>query len=343
MKTTRMSHIQRSSCEYPGRPCRRLLCMLCGVAYIVLSAAACAHRDGDGERIAVFTKNQTDPYFEMLRLGAEDAAKQMHARVTQYVPTQPSSIPEQMNEVEDVITKRTDAAVFVPVDFKAMAPAVGRMNQAHIPVVDVTERVEKGDIVTFVGLDDYNVGLETAQYLFKTMNGKGGVVILEGVRGVLTSSERQRGFMKALQDFPGITLLASQPANYQRLLALQVAENLIQAHPDIAGVLAASDSMALGALEAFAGANRRVLIVGIDGTKEAIDAIKAGRLLASGDNNGFMQGCIGTMAAIRTVRKMPVPKDVIFPAIVIEKSNYQQWDIAEAQRKCPAWESVVKS
>jgi len=290
----------------------------------------------------VFTKNQTNPYFEMVREGAEDAAKQMHARVTQYVPTRPDSIPDQMSQIEDVVTRKPDAVVFVPVDFKAMAPGLQRMNDAGIPVVNITDRVEKGDIVTFVGLDDYSVGLETARYLFRKMDGKGGVIILEGVRGVLTSSERSRGFMKALEESPGITLLASQPANYQRLMALQVTENLLQSHPDIAGVLAANDAMALGALEAFDGANRKVLAVGINGTKEAIDAIKAGRLLASGDNNGFVQGCIGTMAALRTLRKMPVPKEVVFPAVVIDASNYATYDIPDAQRVCPRWESVVK-
>ena len=129
--------------------------------------------------------------------------------------------------------------------------------------------MEKGQVVTFVGLDDYSVGLATARYLFKKMNGAGGIIILEGVRGVLTASERLRGFKQALTEFPGIKLLASQPGNYQRLAALTVTENLLQSHPNIAGVLAANDSMALGALEAFDGANRKALAVGINGTKEA--------------------------------------------------------------------------
>ena len=119
----------------------------------------------DGERIAVFTKNQTNPYFQMLRLGADNAAKQMNARVTHYVPTRPDSIPDQMSQIEDVITKRPDAAVFVPVDFKAVAPGLLKMNAAKIPVVNVTDRVEKGEIVTFVGLDDYSVGLATGRTL----------------------------------------------------------------------------------------------------------------------------------------------------------------------------------
>jgi len=311
-------------------------------ALIVVIVIASSHVYADGEKIAVFTKNQTNPYFTMLRMGAENAAKQMNARVTQYVPTRPDSIPDQMSQIEDAITKRPDAVLFAPVDFKAMGPGVAKLNAANIPVVNITDKVEKGQIVTFVGVDDYSVGLATARTLFKKMNGAGGIIILEGVRGVLTSSERLRGFQAALKEFPGINLLAAQPANYQRLMALQVTENLLQSHPNIAGVLAANDAMALGALEAFDGANRKVFAVGINGTKEAMDAIKAGRLLASGDNNGYIQGCIGTMAAIRALRKLPVPKEVVFPAVVIDSASYKTYDIPDAQRTCPKWEAIVK-
>jgi len=296
----------------------------------------------DNEKIAVFTKNQTNPFFQLVRLGAENAAKQMHARVVQYVPTKPDSIPDQMNQVEDAITKRPDAVVFTPVDFKALASGVKRLNAAKIPVINITERVESGQVVSFLGSDDYNLGLATARYLFKKMNGRGNVIILEGVRGVLTSVERTRGFRKALEESPNIKLVASQPANYQRLQALQVTENLLQAHPDINGVVAANDSMALGAIEAFDAAHRSALVVGINGTKEAIDAIKAGKLAATGDYNGYLQGCLGTMAAIRYVRKLPVPKEVVFPTTVIDNTNYKTADIPDSQRTCPKWESVVK-
>jgi len=127
---------------------------LCGSALIVAILFAASHVHADGERVAVFTKNQTNPYFTMLRMGAENAAKQMNARVTQYVPTRPDSIPDQMNQIEDVITKRPDAVLFAPVDFKAMGPGVLKLNAAKIPVVNITDRVEKGQIVSFVGVDD---------------------------------------------------------------------------------------------------------------------------------------------------------------------------------------------
>ena len=295
----------------------------------------------DGERIAVFTKNQTNPFFQIVRLGAENAAKQMNAVVIQYVPTKPDSIPEQMSQIEDVVVKKPDAIVFTPVDFKAMTPGIEKMNAAGIPVVNITDRASSGKFVSYVGAHDYNLGLETSRFLFKAMGGKGNVVLLEGVKGTLTNTERVRGFNDALKEFPGIKLVAAQPANYQRLAALQVMENLMQAQRDIGGVFAANDAMATGAIEALDGANRKALVVGINGTKEAVDAIKAGKMLATGDYSAFLHGCIGTMAAIRALRKQPVPAEVVFAAKVVDKTNYQALDVPVEQRSCPKWEEVV--
>lgn len=125
----------------------------------------------------------------------------------------------------------------------------------------------------------------------------------------LTNVDRVRGFNDALKENAGAKLLASQPGNYQRLQALQVMENLMQSNSQIDGVLAANDAMAVGAIEALDGANRKAQVIGINGTKEAIDAIKSGKLLASGDYNGFAQGCLGTMMAIRSLRSQPVIGD----------------------------------
>ena len=268
----------------------------------------------DGERIAVFTKNQTNPFFQYVRLGAESAASQMNAKIQHYVPTKPDSIPEQISQVEDVVVKRPDAVVFIPVDNKAMVSSVQKMNAAGIPVVNVTDRIESGQIVSFVGADDFSLGLETGRFMLKAMGGKGNVVIIEGVKAALSSTNRVRGFRKALEEFPQVKVLASQPGNNQRLQALQVMDNLLQTHPQIDGVFGTNDAMATGVIEALDAANRKALVVCINGTKEAVDAVKAGKMLATGDYGSFLQGCFGTMSAIRYLRKMPVEANVVFPA-----------------------------
>lgn len=309
------------------------------LATTLLTAAAPAL--ADGETIAIFTKNQTNPYFQALRVGAEQAVKAMGAKPVHYIPTKADSIPEQLSQIEDVIVRKPSAIVFVPVDYKAMVPGVEKINDAKIPIVNVTDRSAGGDFLAFVGADDYSLGLETGRYLLKAMGGQGNVVILEGVKGSLTSIDRVRGFNDALKEFKDVKLVASQPANYQRLQALQVMENLIQSHPRIDGVMAANDAMATGAIEALDGANRSAKIIGINGTKEAVDAIKSDKLLASGDYNGFLQGCIGAMIAVRALRKEPIVGEIVLKPTVVEKANYESYDKPVEQRTCPEWREAA--
>ncbi len=293
------------------------------------------------ETVAVFTKNQTNPYFEAVRVGTMTAAKNLGVKVIQYIPTKPDSISEQLSQVEDVIVKKPDAIVFIPVDYKALVPAVEKMNAAGIPVVNITDRSAGGKFVAFVGANDYSIALETARRLLKAMGGKGNVIILEGVKGSNTASERMRGFTDAIKEFPQVKLLAAQPANFQRLPALQVMENLMQSFPTIDGVLAANDPMAIGAIDALEGANRKALVVGINGSREAVGLIKSGKLLASGDFNGFIQGCLGMEIAVRHLRKEATPKQVILKPVVIDKSNYQPYEVPVEKRACPTVDEIA--
>jgi ribose transport system substrate-binding protein len=314
------------------------------LATTALGLAACGgagDEGADGEEIALFTKNQTNPYFQSIRVGADAAARQMGARIVHYVPTRADSIPEQMSQIEDVIVKRPDAIVFIPVDHNAMVPGVEKMTAAGIPVVNLTDRSASGRFVSFVGCDDRRLGRDAGRYLLDRLNGRGGVIILEGVGGSNNSALRVSGFRDAIDELPDVRLLASQPGNFQRLQALQVTENLLQAHAQVDGILAANDSMALGAIEALQAADRTALVVGINGTKEAVDAIKTGALLASSDCNGFVQGCIGAMAAIRHLRGMSVPAEFQFTQPVVDAANYAAWDAPDEQRSCPVWESVM--
>ncbi|MHC2162771.1 sugar ABC transporter substrate-binding protein [Bradyrhizobium ottawaense] len=310
---------------------------------LLMAAAFTSEARADGETIAVFTKNQTNPFFQTVRVGADNMAKTLNAKTLQYIPTKPDSIPEQLSQIEDVVVKKPSAIVFTPVDYKAMVPGVEKINEAKIPVVNITDRSAGGKFLSFVGADDYSLGLETARFLLKTLGGKGNIVIIEGVKGSLTNVDRVRGFNDALKETPGAKLLASQPGNYQRLQALQVMENLMQSNSQIDGVLAANDAMAVGAIEALDGANRKAQVIGINGTKEAIDAIKSGKLLASGDyNGGFAQGCLGTMMAIRSLRNQPVIAEIVLKPTVITKDNFGPFDVPLEQRTCPTFEEAGK-
>ena len=316
--------------------------MAAGVAAVGLASGGGAF--AASETLAAFYKNQVDPHFALVHAGVDAAAKQLGVSVTHYAPTRPNDLGEQLSELEDVSVKKPGAVLFMGVNPRGVVPEIEKLNAIGIPVVNYNDRVAGGKFASVVVADDFDLGHDVARYLFTSMGGKGNVVILEGVRGSTTSDERVRGFKKALEEFPNVHLLASQPANYQRLQALQVTENLIQANPKIDGVLAAADVMAMGAIEALEAAGRKdTKVVGIGGVPESVKAIKDGRLLATAEFNGFKMGCIATMAAVRTLRKEPVPSNILIKGIVIDKTNYAPFELPGDQRQCPKWGDVVSN
>lgn len=310
------------------------------LAALLLTASSPS--SADGERIAVMTTNLTNPHFQLVRAGADAAARRLGASVTHYVPSRADSIPEQMSQIEDLVVRKPSAVVFVPADHKALIPGVERLNAAGIPVVNVTTRAAGGKFVSFVGSDDYDLGLAAGRHLLRAIGGTGNVVIIEGLKGHVVSMDRVRGFMDAVKENAGVKVVASQTGNFQRLPANQVMENLLQAHPKVDGVLAANDAMASGVVEALEGAGRRAKVIGINGTKEALDAVRSGRMEGTADYSSFLQGCLGVTAAVRALRSQVVVNEFVFPANLIDRSNVDRFDIPTEGRPCPDYEALVK-
>jgi ribose transport system substrate-binding protein len=297
----------------------------------------------DGETIGVFTKSSGNPIARAVRAGADAIGKAYGVTVVHYIPTSADNVLQQTALVDEALRAKRDAIVLTPVDVKAMVPAVQKINAAGIPVVNVSDRISRGDTVAFVGTDDYGIALDTARKLFKAMGGKGNLVILEGPETIPTAVGRLRGFKDALKEFPDVKVLFSKSAAYARPAATDLLRAMLKTTPppQIDGVLAANDAMAFGAIEAFKEAKKKTLIVGINASKEAVDFIKAGDMLASGDYNGLVEGCLGTEIAIRTLRKQPVPKEVMARTAVVDATNYQAYEIPAERRPCPTLESMV--
>jgi ribose transport system substrate-binding protein len=307
------------------------------VISLLISAAPTA---ASAETVATFTRNPSNPILRGVRIGSEIAAKSLDALVVHFIPR--SETPsDQLGLADEVIHDKPDAIVLAPFDPSAMLPAVDKLNAAGIPVINVNERLSGGNTVAYVGTDDYELALTTARYLINAMDQRGNVVILEGPETLLTSVERVKAYKDALEEFPAVKLLASKSANYARASAAQVMKSLLRLYPEIDGVLAANDPMAIGAAEALRAVNRQSLVVGINASSEVIEFVKSGDVLGSGDYNGFDQGCLATEIAIRYLRKQPTPKEIILKPIVMDKTNYQDYETPMEQRRCPTVDSVA--
>ena len=310
------------------------------IAILAIGLAAGSPVAALAEMIATFTRNPANPILRGVRIGAEIAATSLGAQTVHFIPR--SEAPqEQIGLIDEVINNKPAAVVLAPFDPQLMVPAVEKLNAAGIPVTNVNERLAGGKVVSYVGTDDYALALATARFLIKAMGGKGNVVILEGPDNLPTSIARVKAYKDAIKDVPEVKLLASKSANYARTPAIEVMKSFLRLYPQIDGVLAANDPMAIGAIESLKAANKKALVVGINASKEVLDFIKSGELLGSGDYNGFLQGCLGVEIAVRSLRKQTVPKEVNLKAVVVDKTNYQPYETPMERRSCPALENVA--
>jgi ribose transport system substrate-binding protein len=291
--------------------------------------------------IAVFTKNRTNPAYEAFRIASDQIARTTGVKLIHMAPNQPDNVDEQKAMVDQVLKDKPDAVIFIPVDDIAMIDSVKKLNDAKIPIVLVSNPLP-GNFVTYVGADDFEIGYREARYLFEKLGGKGKIVVIEGTPAAPTNRERVRGYQRAFAEFPGIHVLGSGIGNYQQPDARRVMEKFLTEQKEIDAVLSANDSMALGVLEALKAANRTAIVIGINGILPAVKQIETGGMLASVDFNMFKIGCTATRAAVRHLKKEPLPEKMMLPAEVIDKTNYEAWLVPVDQRTCPEWSEVAR-
>jgi len=301
----------------------------------------------DKERWVVFSvKNIVNPFWKACWVGAQKAAAEYKGiKLTYTSPTTSDSIEEQMRIFDDIILKRPDAIVFVPTDYVALAPTVAKMNKAKIPVFNYCNELTGGTYETYVGSNDEQLAYENAKNVFKAVGNKGNVIIQHGVPGAITAQDRVKGFNRAIKDTPGMKLLTTQPADYNRLKAMQVMENLLQRYPKIDVVLAANDEQALGCIEAIDAAGKlgQIKVTGTDANPEAAASIAAGRQFATADYSGHDQGYIATKAALEYLNGNKVPKKVFLPVVLVTKENAKAWMVPPEQKPKPDYDKIVKS
>lgn len=290
--------------------------------------------------LAVFTKNRLNPAYAAARLAADRVAAEAGARTVHYVPETPDDVGQQKVLVGEALAGRPDAVVFVPTDDRAMFEDVRRFEAAGIPVVNCVNRME-GRFVSFVGSDDVAVGYSAARALIEGLGGKGDIVVIEGSAGAPTARDRAVGLSRALAEAPAVRVLGSGGGAFQVAPARLAMARLLGEHPRIDGVWTGNDLMAFGALEALAEAGRSAKVVGINGLPGAIERIEQGTMLASVDFSAFNIAAIAARAALRHLAGEAVPKQIMIPAVLIDRTNHRAWQVPFAVRPLMAWEDVV--
>lgn len=260
------------------------------VAIIALVLSACSmespfleNAKGDAAnenvsyKIGFSISTLNNPFFVTLSDGAKANAEKQGAEIS--IVDAQDDASKQASDVEDLIQQGVDLILINPVDSSAVGSAVESANVAGIPVITVDRSAESGEVVSHIASDNVAGGVLAGEYILELIGEGAKVAMLEGVAGSSAARDRGEGFLTAVEG--KVDIVSSLTANFDRGEGLTVMENMLQANPEIQGVFAQNDEMALGALEAIEASGKDIKVIGFDATDDALAKVEEGKLAAT--------------------------------------------------------------
>lgn len=311
----------------------------------IVTLVGCAPKGSDPEsaklestpskpRVGLIMKSLANEFFSTMAKGAE-AHQSEHSGEYDLVVNgikDERDLSRQVALVEEMVASGVDAIVIAPADSKALVPVLRRAKQAGIVVVNIDNRLDQDVLkqedvtIPFVGPDNLAGAKKVGDYLAESLAGTSQkVAVLEGIRTSYNAQQRLKGFQAAMKE-AGITIVDSQSAEWEMSQAHTIASSMLSEHPEIAAILCANDSMALGAIAAVKNAGRsgEVPIVGFDNITAIQDAIREGKVLATADQHGDQLAVFGIEAALQELKGDGVGEDVQTPVDLVTAESLSQ-------------------
>ncbi|WP_219620958.1 sugar ABC transporter substrate-binding protein [Bacillus sp. V3-13] len=306
------------------------------VALLTLGLAACNNKEGasgsgekesDDQIVFGYTSmTQNNPFFQVLE---ESIRKKVEANGDKLITTNPAmDVSLQINQIEDMIAQGIDAIFLNPVDWEGIRPALVMLEEAGIPIINYDTEVKDFDYVTaYVGSDNKNAGRVAGEDLVKRFPDGGKIAILDSPT-MNSINDRIDGFMEAIKG-KNFEIVAQQDAKGDLETALDITEDILQAHPDIIAIMGGNDPTALGALAAAKAANvTDIAIYGVDGSPDAKAAIaEGGPFVGTGAQSPISIGEQSVEVAYKVLKDEDFEKRTPVETFLINKDNVDEYGV----------------
>ena len=302
------------------------------IALFATGFAASEAAAADDLNICVVHNNADHPSITAIVKGMDEEGAIYGAKITYFDPA--FDPQKQASMVEDCIARKPTVIVVNAVDPAAVVQVLKKASEASIPTImqnaDTNDEGHKYTR-TFVGSQSYDQGYAVGQMIVKATDGKGNLVMITGKPGQFDVVQRADGAKKAFEDAKAdIKILAEEPADWSKDKALTVMQDLITRYPDINIVFGQDDPMALGALQAIKAAGvEGIKVFGVNGNKDACDAIKAGEMYGTAMQLSYMVGVYTVRAAYDISKGRQVPTKILAPTAPVTPEN-----VASLEAQC---------
>lgn len=277
-----------------------------------------------GLRYVLVVKNLANPYWVSLVEGMQAYCEENEIVLDVKATKDYTAYKEQLDICRTLLKQNYDAIFVTPLDNISICSFIKECNDLDQPIfildsaADVNTLVSLGakPTATFEA-DNYTAGCVATEYLVEALGGKGDIVIITGDMNSEAAIQINYGIQDTLEESIQINVLESKAANWDRDMAYKVTEELLSAHPDMNGILAANDEMGLGALNAVtdAGLLDKISIVSINFMKNVQDAIKQGKIYASIDKDPYKQGITSVEVATQYLSGEPIQDYYQIPVV----------------------------
>lgn len=296
--------------------------LLAGLVFLIGAGVSCQRRDR--KVIAVVPKGQAHIFWQSVHAGAQAAGREFGVEILWNAPATETEYSKQIEIVESFIARRVDGIVLAPTERVALVGVIDRARREGIPVTIFDSGADTENYVSFVATDNFAGGQMAAQRLGKLLNGAGKVAVIAVVPGSASTTERERGFQETIQkEFPGVKIAAMQYGMSDRARSLAVSEDILTAHPDLAGIFASNESSTVGAAQALKsrGLNGKVKLVGFDSSPSLVDDLRGGTIDSLVVQNPYKMGYEAVKSVVEHLNQKTPAKRIDSGANLILRDN----------------------
>jgi ribose transport system substrate-binding protein len=297
-----------------------------GAALLTGMLAAPATAADSSKKVAAVIKGLDNPFFQYMRQGIDDRAKELGAEVNVQAAAGMGDSTGQADRLSAVAMQDYGCYLVNPISVSNLVQALVPVGQKGAPIVNIDSVVDPAqaeaagiDIATYIGTDNVEAGRMAGEEMLRLLPDGGKVALIAGVVGDVGSNARIKGFEEAIAGKLEVVQMVS--ADWDREKALTAADTILRAHPDLAGFFAANDIMALGAQRAVMSAGSSAKVIGLDGITDALQSVADGQLTATVSQYPYVIGAMGLEACLAAAAGNDLPDNVNAPVQLITADN----------------------
>jgi len=304
--------------------------LLLGVAFgAVLAAAGSTASRADDMYIPLISKGFQHQFWQAVKLGAEQAAKERNVKITFEGPETEAMVDKQIDMLSAALAKKPNAIGLAALDSKAAIPLLKKAQAAKIPVIAVDSGGDSDIPLTTCTTDNVAAAGLAADKLAGAIGDAGEVGVVVHDQTSRTGIDRRDGFLNQMKaKHPNVKIVDVQYGGGDHLKSAEIAKTMLQAHPNLKGIFGANEGSAEGVAIGVKESGKKVVIIGYDSGKEQKDAIRSGAMFGAITQNQIGIGKCTVEQAVKALKGETLPKVVDTGFYYYDKTNIDDPKVA---------------